>query len=113
MRDYLLTAADDERELLILREHDEGNHLVRCPGCGRHVTADMLVDLRALPPGIRAKLRLEHDWGCDGCRETWFRERRATRREVFQCLGAPAGVLARIDKVAIASGEVPSRNPNN
>jgi hypothetical protein len=113
MKDYLRTATEEKRAELIVQEYAEDNHLVRCPGCGRFVTADMLLDVRPLPATARAKVRHEHDWACDACRETWFRERRATRREVFQHLGAPAHVLTRIDKFAIAAGEIPVRgNPN-
>lgn len=67
------------------------NPLVAC-SCGRTVNADMLVDVRSLPPGIRGA----SEWLCDACRETLFREQKVTRAAFYAALGAPAAVLARV-----------------
>lgn len=75
----------------------EGNPLVTC-ACGRRTNADMLVDLRGLPPGLRARAqeRAGQEFACDACRSRAIRLRRVTREEVMRALGAPPEVLERI-----------------
>lgn len=86
---------------------ESGNHSCICDCCGRTTAADMLVDVRALPAGIRKQVGLEADadFVCDGCRERWFREARIPRAVFWQALGAPADTIARIRQFARSKGE--------
>lgn len=76
-------------------EQLEGNPLVKC-GCGRWQSADMLVDVRALPMALRQKLAHRADYACDGCRQELVLRGHTTMSEVARHLGAPADVVSRI-----------------
>jgi len=67
------------------------NLLVRC-GCGRVTNANMMLDVRALPPAVRGN----REYICDGCRERWIREGRISREALYQAIGAPAEAIARV-----------------
>ena len=81
------------------------NPLVRAACCGRLTNADMVLDLSAMPPGIRKQFRFgEQDVdgepvpvACDACRERAIREGRITREEFYRQLGAPQAVLDRVN----------------
>lgn len=74
-------------------KHDRGlrdNPLVRC-GCGRSVSADMMLDVRPLPSSVRGS----REWACDGCMETIFRAKLSTREDFYRALGAPPELIAK------------------
>lgn len=78
----------DERDLV-------HNPLVQC-GCGRHQSADMMVDVRPLPPELRSKLSHVQDFACDGCRQELILGGGVRASEVARHLGAPADLVSRL-----------------
>lgn len=69
--------------------------------CGRMVPADMMVDVRALPAGLRTghgrgeRRTQAVDHLCDACRARMVAERRIGHAALAQALGAPAAVVAK------------------
>jgi len=80
-----------------VRTEEMDNPAARCP-CGRRTTADMLVDLRSLPPGYLSKCGIAAAWdfACDACRGRWYTLGLVDRVDMARQLGAPEAVLARI-----------------
>jgi hypothetical protein len=84
--------------LSTLADVRSANPLAQCQ-CGRRTNADMMLDLRPLPPSIRKEVvAVGHvaDFACDACSERWFRTGVVSRVEVFTSLGAPPEVMAKI-----------------
>lgn len=73
--------------------------LVRCPCCGRRVTADSVVDVRAVPGtvirGGGHRAPQDHDWLCDGGLHLVYHHQPNgwTRSKLYRALGAPAAVV--------------------
>lgn len=71
------------------------DHLAPCPGCGRHVPADMLLDVRGFASALRAACGWANvDLVCDGCRETAHRTGELSHAAMLTALGAPPDLVA-------------------
>lgn len=73
--------------------------LVRCPCCGRQVTADTVVDVRTLVGttirGGNHQAPRDHDWLCDGGLHLVYHHQPNgwTRSKVYRALGASAAIV--------------------
>ncbi len=76
------------------------NTLVQCGACRRKQSADMVVDVRALPAAVRG----EAEFICDACVSSWIRNGRCTRETLYVALGAPVAVVAKMVKLDAALG---------
>lgn len=76
------------------------NPPTRC-GCGRKVSLDMMLDVRALPPAVRG----ESEAICDSCRELWFMTERISRAEFYAALGAPVELVAKATRLDLADAQ--------
>lgn len=69
----------------------DGNTIVNC-ACGCSVPLFAMVDVQAVPEGIRGGIR----FACSGCWSRWIRRGLLTEAEFYEYLGAPEALIERV-----------------
>lgn len=72
------------------------NPTVTAPCCGRHVAADMLVNVSALPEAKRTTKKRPLEYACDGCVERLYRTGKVRPSELAQAAGADPAKVQRL-----------------
>ena len=75
------------------------NPLVPCE-CGRRQSADMMLDLRPLPPTVRTLFGGPRDFACDGCVGRVRRAGNLVGPALAEAYGAPAQHLTALEQSA-------------